>query len=168
MVTAEPINNNLTRSTVILEKLKEILQEHKGIQKIYEGLACKLPRGITFSSDVIKITDNNVYLLKNCFDYILSELQFLEPCFVKFINGNAVSIICFSSRIASESCKAGVETLPDFREKGYAADVVSARAANIYKINRIPTYSTSWDNGASQSVARKLKCDLYGITLSIY
>lgn len=167
LVTTEPINKNITRDTVILEKVKGILQEHEEIQKIFEGPTYKLPNGITFPSDVIKITDDNVHLLENSFDYMLSELQFWEPCFAKFVNGKAVSI-CFSSRIAAESHEAGVETLSDYRGKGYAAEVVAAWAADIYKINRIPTYSTSWDNTASQSVAKKLKCDLYGTDLSIY
>ena len=167
LVNSEPINNTLTRNTVILEKMKGILKEHGEIQKIYEGPAYKLPRGITFPSDVIKITNDNVYRLENSFDYMLSELQYWEPCFAKFVNGKAVSI-CFSSRIAEASHEAGVETLSDFRGKGYAAEVVAAWAADIYKINRIPTYSTSWDNTASQSVAKKLKCELYGTDLSIY
>lgn len=167
LVTSEPINHDLPRSTVLLEKIKETLQEHQEIQKIYEGPAYKLPRGITFPSDVKRITTDNVHLLKNSFDYMLSELQFWEPCFVKFVDGNAVSI-CFSSRIASTSHEAGVETLPHFRGRGYASDVVAAWAAAIYEMNKIPTYSTSWDNTASQSVARKLRCELYGADLSIY
>lgn len=98
---------------------------------------------------------------------MLSELQFREPCFVKFINKNAVAI-CFSSRITNEFHESGVETLPNFRGKGYAADVVAAWATAIYEKNRIPAYSTSWDNNSSQSVARKLKCEFYGVDLSIY
>jgi hypothetical protein len=167
LVTMGPVDYNLPKSTVLLDKIKEILQGHGEVQKIYEGPAYKLPRRIAFPSDVIKITKDNVYLLKNSFNYMLSELQFWEPCFVKFVNGNVASI-CFSSRIANASHEAGVETLPDFRGKGYAADVVAAWATAIYEMNRIPTYSTSWDNTASQSVARKLKCDLYGVDLSIY
>ncbi len=167
LVNAESINNDLSRDTVPLEKIKEVLQEHGEIQKIYEGPAYKIPREITFPSDVIKITNDNVHLLKNSFSYMLSELQFWEPCFVKLVNGNVTSI-CFSSRIADASHEAGLETLSDYRGKGYAADVVAAWAADIYIINRIPTYSTSWDNTASQSVAKKLKCDLYGIDLSVY
>lgn len=167
LVTTEPINNNITRDTIISDKIKGILQEHGEIQKIYEGPAYKLPRGIPFTSDVIKITNENVHLLENSFDYMLSELQFWEPCFAKVLNGKAVSI-CFSSRITAASHEAGVETLSDYRGKGYAAEVVAAWAADIYKLNRIPTYSTSWDNIASQSVAKKLKCELYGTDLSIY
>lgn len=167
LVTVEPINNNLTRNTVILKKIKGILQEQEEIQKIFEGPAYKIPRGVTVPDDVIKITKDNVHLLENSHNYMITELQFWEPCFAKLVNGKAVSI-CFSSRIADASCEAGVETLSDFRGKGYAAEVVAAWAADIYKTNRIPSYSTSWDNAASQSVAKKLKCDLYGTDLSIY
>jgi RimJ/RimL family protein N-acetyltransferase len=56
---------------------------------------------------------------------MLSELQFWEPCFAKLLDGKAVSI-CFSSRIAVEYNEVGVETLPDFRGKGYAAEAVAA------------------------------------------
>jgi len=148
LVAAESTSFNLPRNTVLLEKIKEILKEHQEIQKIFEGPAYRIPRGLAFPSDVIKMTKDNIYLLKNGFDYMLSELEFWEPCFVKFVNGRAVSI-CFSSRIADASHEAGVETLPDFRGKGYAADAVVAWATAIYEMNRIPTYSTSWDNSAS-------------------
>jgi hypothetical protein len=167
LVSIEPSCCDLPRSTVSFEEIKKILQEHKEIQNIYEGPAYKLTGGKNFSTDVIKITKDNVILLEDSFDYMLSELQFWEPCFAKLVDGNAVSI-CFSSRIAVESHEAGVETLSDFRGKGYAAEVVAAWAADIYKMNRIPTYSTSWDNTASQAVARKLKCEFYGVDLSIY
>jgi hypothetical protein len=164
---AEPKHDNLQTDTVLLTKIKKILQEHQEIQKIYEGPAYNLPRPTALPGGVVKITAENVYLLKNSFDYMLTELPFWEPCFVKFVEGNAASI-CFSSRIAEESHEAGVETLPRFRGNGYAAEVVTVWASAIYDMGRIPTYSTSWENAASQSVARKLKCDLYGIDLSVF
>ncbi len=167
LVAAQPLHESLQTDTVLLEKIKEILQEHQEIQKIYEGPAYKLQRPASLPDGVVKITSMNVHLLKDSFDYMLSELPFWEPCFAKFVEGNAASI-CFSARIADASHEAGVETLPRFRGNGYAADVVKAWASAIYGMNRIPTYSTSWENTASQSVARKLKCDLYGIDLSVY
>jgi hypothetical protein len=167
LVSTEPIYSDLPRTTIFIEEIKEILGEHSEVQKIYEGPAYKLSREVVFSEDVIRITPDNVHLLKNSFAYMVSELQFWEPCFAKIVDGSAVSI-CFSSRIASESHEAGVETLPDFRGRGYAAEVAAAWAAAIYEMSRIPTYSTSWDNAASQSVARKLKCDLYGVDLSVF
>jgi hypothetical protein len=34
---------------------------------------------------------DNVSPLENSFDYMLSELQFWEPCFAKLVDGKAVS-----------------------------------------------------------------------------
>ncbi len=167
LVAAEPRHDSLKINEVLFEKIKGILQEHQEIQKTYEGPAYRLPRPKSLPNGVVKITADNVYLLKNSFDYMLTELPYWEPCFVKLTEGNAASI-CFSSRIADVSHEAGVETLPRFRGNGYAAEVVAVWASAIYAMNRIPTYSTSWENAASQSVARKLKCDLYGVDLSIY
>jgi hypothetical protein len=167
LIAAEPMRDNIPMDTVLLEKIKGVLREHQEIQKIQEGPAYSLPRPAVKPDGVVKITEDNVYLMKNSFDYMLTELPNWEPCFVKFVEGNAASI-CFSSRIAGASHEAGVETLPRFRGCGYAAEVAAVWASAIYAMNRIPTYSTSWENAASQSVARKLKCDLYGIDLSVY
>jgi hypothetical protein len=167
LVAAEPMHDILPMDSALLEKIKEILWEHQEIQKIQEGPAYSLPRPASLPGGVVKITADNVCLLKNSFDYMLTELPYWEPCFVKFVDGNAVSI-CFSSRIAEASHEAGVETLPGFRGKGYAAEAAAVWASAIYSMNRIPTYSTSWENMASQSVARKLKCDLYGVDLSVF
>lgn len=167
LVTAEPRHDSLQIDTVLLKKIQGILQEHQEIQKIHEGPAYKLPQPTSLPSGVVKITADNAYLLKNSFDYMLTELPYWEPCFVKFVEGNAASI-CFSARIADASHEAGVETLPRYRGNGYAAEVAAVWASAIYDMGRIPTYSTSWENTASQTVARKLRCNLYGTNLSIY
>ena len=48
----------------------------------------------------------------------------------------------------------------------HAAAVVAAWAAAVRASGRLPLYSTSWDNVASQGVARKLGLVLYGADLS--
>lgn len=167
LITAEPMYDSLQIDAVLLEKIKGILREHQEIQKIHEGPAYKLPQPTSLPSGVVKITADNAYLVRNSFDYMLTELPYWEPCFVKFVEGNAASI-CFSARIADASHEAGVETLPRYRGNGYAAEVAAVWASAIYDMGRIPTYSTSWENTASQTVARKLRCNLYGTDLSIY
>ncbi|MRB30291.1 GNAT family N-acetyltransferase [Bacillus thuringiensis serovar medellin] len=59
------------------------------------------------------------------------------------------------------------ETLAEFQEHGYGTDVVTAWAISIQEEKRIPLYSTSWDNYASQAVARKIKLINYGMNLHI-
>ena len=56
----------------------------------------------------------------------------------------------------------GVETLPDFRGKGCAREVTAEWARRVRAAGAIPMYSTSWENKASQAVARKLHLNCYG------
>jgi predicted GNAT family acetyltransferase len=89
-----------------------------------------------------------------------------QPYFAIVENEQAVSICC-SARSTPVATEASVETLEEFQGKGYGADVVAAWAISIQEENRIPLYSTSWDNFASQAVARKLKLIKYGMDLHI-
>lgn len=54
LVAAQPLHDSLQTDTVLLEKIKEILQEHQEIQKIYEGPAYKLPRPTALPGGVMK------------------------------------------------------------------------------------------------------------------
>jgi predicted GNAT family acetyltransferase len=82
-------------------------------------------------------------------------------------NNIAVSV-CFSARNSDKAVEAGVETLEDYRGKGYAIRVASSWAQAIRQSQRIPLYSTSWDNYSSQSVAKRLQLHFYGTDISIY
>jgi predicted GNAT family acetyltransferase len=70
-------------------------------------------------------------------------------------------------RITHEAHEAGVETLPDFRGRGYATDVVAGWARLVRSLGAVPLYSTSWENAASQAVARKLRLVQYGADFHI-
>ncbi len=63
--------------------------------------------------------------------------------------------------------EAGVETLPDYRKRGRALNVVAGRAGAVRKMGAIRFYSTSWNNLASQRVAARLKLRMYGVDFSI-
>ena len=67
----------------------------------------------------------------------------------------------------TEAHEAGVETLPDFRGKGYARDVAAEWARRVRGLGAIPLYSTSWTNNASQAVARKLRLVCYGADFEV-
>ncbi len=62
---------------------------------------------------------------------------------------------------------AGIETLEAYRGRGYATAVVAGWAYAIRATDRIPLYSTSWDNLASQAVAHRLGLVQYGTDLSL-
>ena len=61
-----------------------------------------------------------------------------------------------SSRLTPVAAEAGAYTVEDFRGRGYVGLAVSAWANRLLASGRVPIYSTSWDNAASQGVARKL------------
>jgi hypothetical protein len=80
--------------------------------------------------------------------------------------GSAVAV-CFCARRPGLASSAGVETLVAFRNQGYATATVARWAAEVRRLGQLPLYGTSWDNLASQAVARKLKMVLYGEDWSI-
>ena len=63
----------------------------------------------------------------------------------------------------------GINTLPDYRGKGYAADVCILAINNIINNNKCPQWSTSIDNIASQKLAERVGfvkfADAFTITL---
>jgi len=75
--------------------------------------------------------------------------------------------VCRSVRITPAAHEAGVETLPDFRAKGYAQDVVAGWARLVRSMGAIPLYSTSWENTASQALAKKLRLVMYGADFQV-
>jgi predicted GNAT family acetyltransferase len=60
-----------------------------------------------------------------------------------------------------------VETLAAWRQRGYGAATVAAWAAAVRRQGRLPLYSTSWDNLASQGLARNLGFVPYGEDFSL-
>ena len=83
------------------------------------------------------------------------------PLTAAVVAGNAVSI-CYCSRLTSSAAEAGVETVEFARGQGYASAAVTAWAKAVRSQGLIPLYSTSWENLASQGVARKLRMQFYG------
>ncbi|WP_325166656.1 GNAT family N-acetyltransferase [Viridibacillus soli] len=108
-----------------------------------------------------QVTHENKELLKLYFPYTFEDFEYKQPCFV-IVEDNIPVSICCSARSSTKADEASVFTHEDYRGRGYGIDVTNAWAAEVQKQGRIALYSTSWDNFASQSVARKLKLLQYG------
>jgi predicted GNAT family acetyltransferase len=70
-------------------------------------------------------------------------------------DGCAVSV-CFSSRNGEFGAAAGIETVAEYRGRGFAKAAAAAWARAVRAEDRQPLYGTTWENLASQAIARHL------------
>jgi len=171
LLSAEPVSPDLIESPVCLSALRSALAAHAPIRGEFAGPAYQFPGEIRGTETVIggrvlAITEQNAELLRDNFADVIPELAFRQPCFVVVHGGTAVSM-CFSARLTARAAEAGVGTLEAFRGHGYASAVTAAWALAVRAGGRRPLYSTSWDNLASQGVARRLGLSSYGADLWI-
>jgi RimJ/RimL family protein N-acetyltransferase len=118
------------------------------------------------SCKVIEVTLENKELLKPAFPYTFENFEYKQPCFA-IVEDNVIVSLCCSARITSQAAEASLFTHEQYRGKAYAIDVAKAWAAAVQKQGKLALYSTSWDNFASQSVARKLQLVQYGTDIHI-
>ncbi|EFV75370.1 GNAT family N-acetyltransferase [Cytobacillus pseudoceanisediminis] len=173
-------SNSLDKSTV--EKLDQVIGANPGahpgkiikalsidhlLSNVWTGPAYVFPdvRDRTYSR-AIKITHENKEILKSQFPYTYEDFEYKQPCFV-IIEDNIPVSICCSARKTSKADEASLFTHEDYRGRAYSADVAKAWAAEVQIQGRIALYSTSKDNLASQSVARKLQLAQYGTDIHI-
>jgi hypothetical protein len=99
--------------------------------------------------------------LSDGFARLLPRLDGVQPIFCVVERGKAVSA-CFSARTTNNAAEGGVETLEQFRGRGYAVAVTRSWALEIQHSGRLALYSTSWTNIQSMSVAAKLGAYRFG------
>ncbi|MBI4532085.1 MAG: GNAT family N-acetyltransferase [Candidatus Latescibacteria bacterium] len=168
LATSEPIPLNLREPPINGEAFRDILQAHGETQQVWMGPAYCFPDNITIQplTNVVEITSDNAEVLREGFPDMLSELEWSQPCVGVVEDGKAVAICC-SVRVSARAHEAGVETLEGYRRRGYASGVVAGWAMAVREYGCLPLYSTSWENIASQGVARTLGLILYGVDFHI-
>ena len=162
VAAAEPTPVNSQKIPRNRRQFEDILQSHAPIERVWIGPAYRFPEGITPPTNVVRLSPEHAGLLKGDFAEMVSELNNSQLYLAVIEDSQAVSI-CRSVRLSSSAYEAGVETLTGYRQRGYATSVVAAWALAVRALNRIPLYSTSWDNVASQSVAQRLGLVQYGV-----
>ena len=167
LLRAEPVATDLSQPLRCLSGLQAALARDAPLSGTWSGPAWRFPDELpTFAHDVISITPEHEDLVRSIFPVLADDLPWCQPC-LAIVERRQLASLCFSSRNTSEAAEAGVNTIEAFRGRGYAPAVAAAWARAVHYEGRIPLYSTSWDNLASRSVARKLGLILYGADLSI-
>ena len=157
----EPIGKELHTPPRHVESYVRLLETHAPVCELSLGPAYHFTQYLEPSRPVLAITETNGGALRGGFEELVAELPDWQP-FVALVEGSRAVSVCRSVRITPAAHEAGVETLPDFRGQGYAKDVVAGWARFVHSMGALPLYSTSWENTASQAVAKKLQMELYG------
>jgi RimJ/RimL family protein N-acetyltransferase len=169
LAESEPLPEDLSTPPVHFDRYRSLLEEFRPVTRVYRGPAYRFPDVFPSAEDVISIHPGNFALLNRVApwmaDFDFEKESFPDPYCAVVRDGIAVSI-CRSVRLSDRVGEAGVDTLEEYRGKGYAGQVTAAWASRLREMGREPLYSTSWDNFASQSVARKLGMILYGEDVS--
>jgi len=162
----EPVSIKFRDPPRHFEAYLRLLETHAPVQELSMGPAYYFTKYFEPSMPLLAVTEKNAERLKDGFEKLVDELPDWQPFLALVDEGRAVSV-CRSVRITPAAHEAGVETLPEFRGKGYAKDVVAGWAQLVKSIGAIPLYSTSWENTASQAVGKKLRLVPYGADFHI-
>jgi hypothetical protein len=169
LATAELISDDLRRTPRNLPAFQLALGHDLTAEPTYFGPAYRFPEALPTPVTVTRITRSNLDLLQPMvadLENIQRTLEAREPMMAVVRSGSAVSL-CYSSRLTERVAEAGVETLESYWGRGHASAVVMAWARAVRATGRVPLYGTTWDNHASQGVARKLGLIQYGADLSL-
>jgi RimJ/RimL family protein N-acetyltransferase len=153
----EPVAVNLIGPPQHALTIRALLNEDAPITDEERGPAYWIPEDVHAPADAVLISEANAHLLADHFPWTLSPRSNFQtrPFVATVVQGKAVSI-CFCARIIAVAAEAGVETVEAFRGHGYASAAVAKWAGILRQRGRIPLYSTTWENRASQAIARKL------------
>jgi len=168
LAAEEPVSDDLRAAPRNLDGFLATLQGVQASGPPESGPAYRFPDELP-PARVTRITRSNLHLLRlppwNLYD-AARDFEGCEP-FIVVIEEGAVVSLCHNARLTDQAAEAGVETLEAYRGRGYASAVVVGWAHAVQATGRIPLYSTSWQNLASQAVARKLGLVQYGVDLSL-
>lgn len=169
LASEEPVRDDLRAEPRHLDAFLAALRSDRESASIASGPAYRFPDELPLPTNVRHLTRSDLHLLHLMawdLDEAAREFEGREPYMAVVENGAAVSL-CHSARLSDRAAEAGVETVEAYRGRGYASAVVAGWAHTIRATGRIPLYSTSWNNLASQGVARKLRLVQYGTDLSL-
>ena len=159
LVSLEPPATDLRRPPACLAAIRALLETQAPVERVDAGPGYYFPGPVTPPPQVRLLADADAELLRPFFEGGVEAppeiLHMTQPWAVVLEDGGAVAF-CFSARLTARAASAGLETLEGYRWRGHGTAVVAGWAAAVQRSGRVPLYGTSWDNVASQGVARKL------------
>jgi hypothetical protein len=140
------------------ERIRELLAP---VELEWRGPAYVLPENLVQDRRARVVTAAESDWLES-FPWLAETFDALAPVAIAFEDGRPAAV-CHSPRgCTGAAAEAGVETLERFRGRGLATAAVACWARAVQRSGRLALYSTSWENIASQGVARRLAARLYG------
>ena len=169
LAAEEPIGDDLRAEPRNLDAFLAALRLDRESASIECGPAYRFPDALPHPNNVRRITRADLHLLHALVRDLDDTARYFEERepLIAIIEDNHVVSLCYSARLTDQAAEAGVETLEAYRGRGYAPAVAAEWARSIRASGRIPLYSTSWDNLASQAVARRLRLVQYGTDSSL-
>ena len=143
-----------------------VLSSVAPLKALRAGLLYSFPAQLGSDYAAVSIGQDNAELLLGGLDEWRSGVAAGLPMMAMLADGRAVSI-CASVNASTSAHCAGVETLPAYRGRGFAPQAVGAWAKAVRAAGAAPFYGTTFDNDASQGVARRLGLSLIGSEFSI-
>ena len=169
LAASEPVQDDLTSPPVRFAAMHQALGAAFDPDDTGYELGYRFPDAIPDLPGATRITPDDLPLLHRIVDDMAWPTAALDAGDIwtaVVVDGAALSI-CFCSRLTDRAAEAGVETLADYRGRGYAPAAIAAWARAVRASGRIPFYGTSHDNRSSQAVARKLGLMRYAVGFRI-
>jgi RimJ/RimL family protein N-acetyltransferase len=148
------------------DKYIQLLSAQEEVKQLWQGPVYWCSRAAMPAVQPIAIKEANAYFLEGGLEPWLPDVPHRQPFMAAIEDGQAVAV-CASVRITPKAHEAGVETLPAYRQRGHAASAVAGWTQTLLKNKIIPLYSTSWENTASQNVAKKVGFEFFGTDFHI-
>jgi hypothetical protein len=129
----------------------------------YRGPAFVFPEALVSPASEVEVEvvdDPRGIATVSPLDWVREATRAAHPLCVARNSRGEVVAVCHSSRSIPRAAAAGVETAEAYRGRGAA--VVAGWAAAVRAEGRVPFYGTSWENGPSRGIARRLGLVMFG------
>ncbi len=150
-----------------VEAVRAALAEHAPLLREYRGPAFFFRDDLPTPERAEMLVDLRDAPHEGAFAWLGSASEVAHPIVIVRAHNGEVASVCYSARSSAAAAEAGVETMEEYRGRGYGSLAVVAWATAVRESGRVPLYSTPWENAASRALARRLGLVCYGEDLHI-